>query len=434
MGTKPFALQEVRIRYAGSTYSDAFTALNAAGWVAAGGSPATIKARAVNGPIDVSGLTTPRLEDPSVRTRGRGRGIGITGKQSGSVSLQFFLNSSNAQDDILQLLEYVFGGRQTPTANGVALTSAGVHTTSKIYATGITATLGAAAGMAVLCGTRGDGRGNGEAIPIVTAETDYLELARNTSAAMADGDYVWASHTVYPDMDATQNYFEVALIGDDSTSPDQYNLIGCQATEVSIGQINLEDGEMPVITLTVTPGRYRLEPAATKATISHTAPSGADPVALGIGGFWITDAYSASAQARGYLLGGMMEVAPNIRHVPLQDPQRYNNIGGWRRAPGAATWAFTAYGDEGSPDTPVNDHSDDFASDTHAHQVMMQFGHAADKCSAVAIDKSFLDREPYRTELNEMLAYRYEGHAEERATTTDLIAADVKLHFFHSIP
>jgi len=427
--SKLFAPQELRFRFPGSTYSTTFTAANDASWVSGGGSPVTIKARCINGPVDVTGLTHARVPDPSVRTRGRGRGIGIADRDQGSFTVEMFLNATLASKELLSLLGIAFGGLSEPSTEHYTLDTSGVHTTSKLYASGIEGE--GTAGRAALCGVRGDARGNGEVIPIVGNGTDYIELARTTSAAMQDGDVVWISHTVYPDLDATENYLDVLMIGDDAANPDQYNCVGCAITGVEFASTNLPDGEMPTVKLTITPGRFRLEPAATKATISHAAPLGADPVGWAGGGFWIAPVYS-TAQTRGYLLGGKWECSPDIQRQPLLDPAGYTGIGGWRLQPGVSTWKMTVYGDEGSTD-PIPTYQTDFADSADTgYQTMRQFGNAADACFAVAHDKTFLDREPYRTELNGCLAYGFEGHAEERATTTDLIAGDIKLHFFLS--
>lgn len=431
--SKLFALQELRFRLADTTtYSTTFTAANDAEWVSGGGSPATFKARFVNGPIDVSGLEHSRIPDPSVRTRGRGRAMGILDRDKGSFTVELFLNSTLASNELLSLLEIAMGGIATPSSEHAAA-GGGTHTTSKIYIDGVAA-MGVAAGQAALVGVDGDGRGGGEAVTItnvVNDTADYIELSRTLSVAPNDGDVVWFSHTLYPDLDATPKYCDVLMIGDDATSPDQINCVGCAITGVEFASMNLPDGEMPTVKLTITPGRFRLEPAATKATISHTAGVGANPIGWAAGGFWIAPVFS-TAQTRGYLLGGKWECNPDIQRQPLLNPAGYAGIGGWRMVPGTATWKFLAYGNEGST-VPLPTYSTDFLDSTDTgYQVMRQYGNAADACFAFAFDKTFLDREPFRTDLNGCLAYQYEGHAEERATTTDLIAADIKLHFFHS--
>jgi hypothetical protein len=432
--SKLFAPQELRFRFPGTTYSTTFTAANDATWASGGGSPATIKARFINGPIDVSGLSHERIANPETRTRGRGRNMGIQDRDKGSFSVEFFLNTTLASTELLSLLEIAMGGIATPTTEHAAA-GGGTHTTSKIFIDSV-ATYGVAAGQAALVGVRGDGRGNGEVIPIVTvaadgANPDYIELARTTTTAVADDDVIWFSHTLYPDLDATPKYVDVLMIGDDATSVDQINCVACAITGVEFGQTNLPDGEMPTVKLTFTPGRWRHEPAATKATISHTAGVGANPVGWANGGMWIAPVFS-TAQTRGYLLGGKWECNPDIQRQPLLDPAGYSGIGGWRMTPGTATWKFIAYGNEGST-VPLPTYSTDYLDDADTgYQVMRQFGSAADACFAFAFDKTFLDREPYRTELNGCLAYSFEGHGEERATTTDLIAADFKAHFFHS--
>jgi len=117
--------------------------------------------------------------------------------------------------------------------------------------------------------------------------------------------------------------------------------------------------------------------------------------------------------------------------VPLVDPQCSNQIGGWRKVPGYCKWGFTAYSDEGSPDQPVPELQDEYEAGT-AKQICYQFGNAADACAAICVDTGYVDETLKRTEFNQMTAWQVKGHAEESATTTDLLAADFKIHFFET--
>lgn len=430
--SKSYNLQEVRVRYPGSTATDTFTALNDATWADGGGSPATKKLQHVNKVVDVSSLEYMRLDNPEVRTRMRGMGRGILGQRKGTFTVSFYLNSTAASDDVLDLLEVIFGGRHTPTQDSVALDASGTHTGSVLYAAGIESML--VPGCALLCGVRGDGRGNGEVIPVASESTNSVVLARATKSTMQDGDTVWISHSVYPDEDATQSYLQFALIGKDESGPSQINCVNCMATKVTFENLSHEAGQLPIVTLEISVGDWRHEPAATKTSLSHaTAPAGPLPAMdRSIGGFWFT--LTGSAQVRGYMLGGEVSVDPGIAYVPLSDPSMANAIGGWSKVKGNAKYSIKAYTDRGSPKTPFPDLAPtDFASDTHAFQVLAQYGHAADKCMAIDMPKTYLDKEPMETELNQLLAAMIEGHADETYTASnDLKSADIKIHFFHT--
>jgi hypothetical protein len=430
MTAKAFALQEAKVLFTGTAYSDAiaFTDGDSANWVHDGTD--CFKARMADGVVDLSGLVQPRITDPSARTRLRGRGDGILGRRVGTFTTSHFLNSSTADSFVKTLLGKVLGGVATPTLDFDTL-DAGSHTTTQLNITDVEANTGIAEGHAVLCGDNLDGRGGGEVIPVETVAASALTLSRATAVAMNDSDVIFVSHTVYPDPDIAMQYANWFFIGDDSTSPDQFNCVGCACTGISFSGLNMGADELPIVQLEWSVGDWRYEPAASKGTVAHTTtPKGADPAMdRSIGGLWVTD--SGSAQARGYFLGGQFEIDPDFVTVPLLDPQYANGIGGFAKVPGFAKWGFTAYSDEGSPDQPVPELQDEYEAGT-SKQVCYQFGHAEDACCAISIDKGYVDETLKRTELNSMAAWQVKGHAEEYATTTDLIAGDFKIHFFHS--
>jgi len=428
MGAKAFALHEAKYLFIGTTYSSTYVDADHADFAHDGTD--CFKARFQPEPLDLSGLTYPRLPDPSARTRLRGRAQGILGLRTGGFSISHYLNSSTADDFILTLLGYVLGGSSTPSADS-DIVDAGSSTTV-LEIDGVVAATGVAAGHALLCGVKGDGRGNGEVIGVDSVTADTINLSRATKTAMESADVIWVSHTVYPDPDAAVEIWNMLLTGADAASPDQYNLVGCQSRGLTFGNLGVSDGELPIFTLDIGCGDWRLEPIGSVRAMEHTvAPLGANPaLPKEQGGLWVTD--SSALAARGYFLGGNYTIDPDHTMVPLIDPQHSNQIGGWKKVMGNAKWSWVGYSDEGSPDQPVPDLSTGFETDGHELQLMYQFGNAADSCFAIDISQGLIDEQLKRTELNSCAAWTVSGHAEEGATTTDLLAADFKIHFFHT--
>jgi hypothetical protein len=427
-----FALQEARIRYPGTTFTTTYTAGNHANWTAGK------NLRHVENVVDLSNVSHERVPDPTVQTRARARPVGIKALRTGTFSISFFLSSTDASagstDEIKTLLHKVYGGLSTPTQDTVALDSTGVHTTSRLYASGIEAMC--APGSAVLCGQRGDAKGDGEVHVVVAEGANYIDLATRTKGTMADGDDIWFSHTIYPDLTAAQEYLEFLLIGADSTSPDQLNCIGCAVSNVTLRNLNLGDGDVgPIVELEVQVADHRWEPSGTKATLATGTPDGADPAMdKGQGGFFISDRGAYLDIARGWLMGGGYVLEPDFKVVRKPGSLGVNGIQGWKKNIGSVKWGFTALLDEGADTgsgTPIPNLTDDFGNGT-AKQLIYQWGHAAAACVAVDIQNGFLDELPTRTELEEQAAVMLKGHGHEGATTTELTAADHRIHFFHA--
>lgn len=427
MGAEPFALEEVRVRYPGSTFTTAFTNGDHANWAIG----TATKLRHVDSKIDRSGLVYPHAPNPSVRTRRRGLEKGIKTVRGGTFTISFFLNSATGagNDAIKTLLSKVYGGLSTPTAS-TATVGAG-STTSQIASTGIGAKV--EPGAAVLVGTRGDGRGDGEVRVISAEAANTIDVSIAMKAAPNSGDTIWLGHTVYPDPDAAQEYMEFLLIGKDGTSPNQINCVGCQATSVTLRNLEVADEEVgPVVELEISVGDWRWEPAANKATMSTTdVPSGADPAMdKGEGLFLLSDRGTYTGSARAALLGGAMVIEPDITHVKLKDPGAKNGIGGWVRGVGNVKWGFTPYLDEGD-DKPVPNLTADHDAET-AKQAIYQWGHEKDACVAVDVQNAFIDEIPQEVELEGLAAVSLAGHGDEGSTTTDVLGADHRIHFFHS--
>jgi hypothetical protein len=423
-----FNLQEIRYRNPASFSTD-FTDGDNVLWTNA------ISLRHT-GVVALDGVSHERIEDPTVQKRARARPRGIKMLRTGSFTVQLFLNSSNADDAIADLLELIYGGRSTPSANEYTLDSTGAHTTSRLYASGIDA--GVAKGSAVLCGTRGDGLGDGEVHVVIDSNTNYIDLATTTKGLMVDGNKVWPSHCIYPDYTQTQEPLEFYLIGEDTTGPDQLNCIGCAVSSVSFSNLNLGDEELPIVELEVQIADHRWEPTGSAATLAITAPSGADPAMdKALGGFFCTDRGSpyVAGATRGYLHGGGMTLDPDMRVIRIPGPLGVNGITGWRKAIGSSKFGFQALigeGAESGSGGPIPNLTDDFDNGV-AKQLVYQWGATADAAVAVDLQQAWLDKLPTRLELEEQGAVDIMGHGDEDSGgATELLRADHRIHFFHT--
>ena len=380
--------------------------------------------------VDTSGLEDPRVPNVSVRQRLRGRAGGHRTVQRGSFQLSLWLNCTSSTVGVVKLLNKVYGALVTPGTVTDALDSSGTHTVQRLYASGIESI--AAIGTAIKVGVKGDTRGDGQVRIVTATGTDYVDLSQDLPAAPADADVITYSHTIYPVESAATETLEFLILGEDEN--DQFNCIGCGVTAVEIASLNVGDGELPIITFTIEPGRFRNEPDGSKATLNTTtAATGADPISdEGIALFTLAD-HGASFLGETYtqFCGGKIDVKPNLVHARIPCPTGVNGVGGWRRVAGEAMFSFDALFGEGTED-PMETLTADFTANT-AKQMLYQVGASDDNCVAIDLQRTYLDKRPTSVDADPFKAVHLEGHADEGATTTnDLTRADHRLHFFPS--
>lgn len=421
-------LQEFRVRYVAS-FPAGFTDGNNAAWAV--GTATKIKTNLV---VNLDSIVQPRLRSPETRTRRRANPLGIIGRRTGTLDLLLPFNSDGGtgENAAKEFLEKTLLGISTPTAFSAVLDTGG-HTTSNLISAGIGAKL--APGSAVLCGTRGDLKGNGEVKPVFAEDVNDIDLSMQTLGAMANDDVIWLSHTVFPDEAGTVGYIEVLLIGADGR---QLNAIGCQVSALGVQNLGIMTDEQPALNFTIQPATWRWEgePNGTKATMDKTtAPSGPDPVqSKGVGGFFIGPNGLAATQPRTFLHGGEWTIDPAFGYVPVNSPTGQltdTPITDWIQAVGESKWTMTAIRGIGTPAPET--YSNEFDSGTK-HQVIFQIGAEAGNCVAIELPGTFLDERPRAKELEGQGAVAMSGHGEEFSTGSNsaLQKADIRFHFFHA--
>jgi hypothetical protein len=383
--------------------------------------------------VSLSGLEEARAESREVQTRRRAAPISIIRPQVNAFTTKHALNSDSGTGNqgIWTLLSKIYLGTSSPSAYRATL-GGGTHTISRLYSTGIAAKIGGR-GTAVLCGTRGDGKGDGRVHVVQDEATDYIDLAMDTNAQMVDGDFIWLSYTLFPDETADMQYVEWLFIG---KSGRQLNCIGCQANAVRFSGLNVADGDEPLVEIDWTAAKTRWEPAASEATLSTTdAPHGPDPVATkGEGAMLIGDAgYGTPGQTHGYLETGGWDFDPGLGHTPWKSSLGVNGIGGYKFGIGRSTFGVNVLIDEGSP-APIPQYDTDFQDGTHEKQLVFQHGHIGGACMALEMSKAYFDKRPSDVDIDGFEGVRLEGHADEDNSTgaTAITRADHRIHFFHS--
>lgn len=357
------------------------------------------------------------VDDPTIRSRMYGLGAEIATLRKAAPKFKMFLGvgSSDTTPNVEALmLQTVMGGLASPGAKTGAADAE--STTTKVK----DASTPAAKGTAVLLGTRGDARGNGEVRLISAKDTGDFDLQMATADAVSAADAIVFSHTAYLDENATQLYVDLLHLGKEAV--DQIQMIG------GIGGANITQigaGELPSIEFNLQMADWQIVPADQRATLEQATANqgGKPPISKGQGGFFWGDAASTTRSA---VKAGDISINLGVTFVPIPDPNGINGIGGWQRVVGKPTLEFTMF----MADDYLGLH-DDFTAGT-AKQAIIQFGHTAQGCAAITFPKLYLNKEPRRVGFGALTGVRVSCHAEENYTAgcTDLDASAVAVHWF----
>jgi hypothetical protein len=357
------------------------------------------------------------VDDPTIRSRMYGLGAEIATLRKAAPKFKMFLGvgSSDTTPNVEALmLQAVMGGLASPGAKTGAADAE--STTTKVK----DASTPAAKGTAVLLGTRGDARGNGEVRLISAKDTGDFDLQMATAGAVSAADAIVFSHTAYLDENATQLYVDLLHLGKEAV--DQIQMIG------GIGGANITQvgtGELPSIEFNLQMADWQIVPAAQRATLEPATANhgGKPPMSKGQGGFFWGD---AAATTRSLVKAGDFNINLGVSYVAIPDPNGINGIGGWQRVVGKPTLEFTMF----MADDYLGLH-DDFTAGT-AKQAIIQFGHTAQGCCAITFPKLYLNKEPRRVGFGALTGVRVSCHAEENYTAgcTDLDASAVAVHWF----
>lgn len=413
-------IRELRLKYGTTFNTTAATVASDSSW-----DPGTAtKIRAIDWQDSFEYASEP---DPTLESQMDRHRANIPTLRRGKCSFKTFLEGGSATttaNTIATLLSKFFGGLQSPVTNKTdLLDTAGVHTSIKVYATGVGAMI--APGQAVLIGTRGDAKGNGE-VRLITAEgTDYVDLDMATSGTPADGDAIVYSHTVFLSPSATQSYLDGLVIGQDATTnyPDQKQWVGGMG---SVSFENLGLGELgPQVKFDLEVGDWAHTRASQAALTPASAHVGNGPaIDRGLGGLFIG---LSSATTRGTMRCGGWSIDPGIKYVAIPDPNGVNGIGGFRRVRSdGVKWEFIALREEALGST--HDLYTAFTGGT-ARQLMWQWGHAAQNCVAISMPQCYVDS-IMEAELDGLSAVKVSGHATTGTSGTEILDSAMAIHFF----
>lgn len=406
----PESIREVRALI-GTAAHTAFTAANNAAWAA--GTAYVLPVTS----IDLSKLVHQGIENKTLQRRmyaGPASKAGLSNSEI-SLSLPLGMGSANTTAPFeATLLSAFFGGLASPTAK-TDLCEADC-TATLLKATGH----GMSAGMAVLVGAPGDGRGNGEVRRIASVTTDEITLEMALSAAPNTGDALVYSHTVYLDQSATQSYLDLLVIG--YHAEDQIQALRCMGPVTFSG---LGEGEEPSMSLALQVPQWQEVPAADRDQLEPSVAfsgSGQAPTSKALGGCFFGDAGSTTRAA---IEAADWAVNPGLSFVYRKDPNYENRMGACKRAPGRVTAEITVY-----VDLDYGLHAD-FPST--AKQLTMQFGNTAQACVAITAPKLYLSQKPTRASINNMQGLKLTMHGDEPTVASpavNLFSSALAVHWF----
>lgn len=411
---KPERIREVRL-VGTSTFNTGFQGGNATAWALTNATKMPVQSWE-------SGLQYESKPDETLQTRLHGAPPNVPTLRKGSVKFRTYLPTANSAvggDPISNFMSYVLGGTiATPTARVLT-----VGTGSNATHINFHNAHGMQNGMGYICGSRGDGRGDGEFRPqlsSINANTVVLGMALR--AAPTAGDLFYCGHTLFLDEDQAQIYIDGMAIGQEAEDALQW--IG------SMGTIKISGtgpGDLPSVEFELMAADWREQQGVSLATT--TAPANSrPPVDRHIGGFFIADAATAVTNPvpRSVMKVGDVEIDPGVAYEPIPDPNGVNGIGGWQRMPSSPKLQFTAILSEDMPGLYT-----DWTTPT-AKQAYVQFGHTPQKAFVAEYQKLYLDGAPTRKALGGLAGVAIAMHGEEGDINTsgDLQRSSARFHVF----
>jgi hypothetical protein len=409
----PIKPRELRI-LSGITHNTEFTNAASSSWNVADNT--AIKLKAVS--YDGSGLTQEGLDDETLQSRLFSTPSKVPGLRKGNFSFSTYMTgaySNVTATEELNLLRDAMGGVQNPTTTRSHVAEGGG---SVINVPLSSANSYCVAGQALLCGTKADGRGNGEVKVIHSVDANSIVLGTQLNSALSAGDAIVISSTAFLDEDAGQRYIDSVVVGHGTA--DQQATIGGVPKPTFSG---MTPGELPKIDWEVDVTDWKWIPPNERTSLTPArSPRGGNPAQnKGIGMIQIAD---NGSNARHVFKGAELTVAPNTTYEEIPDLSGVNGIGGFQKQAGTPTFEFTALVDE------------DFGlvadfEDSTAKSLMFQMGHTATKCCAIEMQKAYLDSAPQPTALGNLQGMKIMGHGTESyIASNDLNSAALKVHQF----
>lgn len=374
------------------------------------------KLRAVS--VDTSGLTRPGIDDETLQTRMHSKPAMIAGMRKGTAKVVCYAGGAFANTETppeWNIVHAMCGGANVPS-NRSALADGQVSTTN-VQCTGVGTALGIGRGMAVLIGSRNDGRGGAEVKPINAITADNIEFGVACSAAPAVGDTMVFSTTLYPDEDATQKYVDLLILG--HASADQIQAIG-GAGPFSVSGTAL--GELPKIELSPSMADWEYCASGSRASLQHgVSPHGGSPAfdrAIGLVHIGDKDTNTRVA----YKVADF-SFNPGLEYAEQPSPSGVNGLEGHQHMPGVPTMEMTII--TGEDDGVLSDFPDTEKT------VMVQYGHEATKCIAFELQSAYLDELPQRVEVGSLSGWRLKFHGtEDYVSGANCQSAAWRIHIF----
>jgi len=413
----PSSIREFRFRV-GTTFNTTHAnAANATHW----GANATDVTKMRLVAFDDTGLVQDGLASEELITRLYGRPAPYPGLRVGSMKFSAYLcgAESNVDDSPeATLLSKMMGGIQAPTNARSAVVGASAEMTSVNAALGSANTY-CSAGMGVLVGVKGDGRGAGEVKIVSSVDSEAIQFTSVCSGTPIATDALVFSTTIYLDQTATQNYFDTLAIG--HATDDQRQTIGGAGT---FGISGTGPGELPKIDVDLTVADHQYAPTGSRSSLAHgTDPDGNDPAHdRAIGMFQLGDTDSTT---RAVYAGGDFAVSPNVTVEGHPDLNGVNGIGGFQAMPGAPTLEATLLMDEDTEGL-VSDFED-----RTDKSVVLQYGHTATKCAAVEMPLCHLTALPVPATINNLSGVKISLEAQDDYTSDgELQSSPLRIHLF----
>lgn len=406
----PDSIRELRALIRTSR-NKAYTAASAAGWAAGTAHVLPITS------VDLTKLVHQGIESKALQRRLYESDASKAGLSASELSFSIPLGMGSANTTApfeATLLAAFFGGLASPTAK-TDLCEADC-TTTVLNATGH----GMSAGMAVLVGAPGDGRGGGEVRRIASVDTNTITLEMALAGAPSTGDALVYSHTVYLDQSATQNYLDILGIG--FHAEDQFQCLGCMGPVTLSG---LAEGEEPTMNFNLTVPQWQEVPVGERDQLEPSvafAGSGQAPTSKATGAFFLGDWGSTTRAA---VESADWSIDPGLKFEYRKDANYENRMGACKRVPGRVTAGITVYAD-----LDFGLHAD-FPST--AKQLLWQFGNTAQACVAITMPRALLTSKPARKAINNMSGLSLALHGKEptvAATPANLYSSAIAVHWF----
>ena len=378
--------------------------------------------------FDASGLKETPIESAVLQVEKFANPARIPGPKQGSLKIGMYLGKGSATvtpPTEATLLSKIFGGIASPSTNKTDLADdAGTHSVDTTYITGVEGFV--VAGQAVLLGARGDGRGGGQVRRIASVNTNYITFDLAIPVAQQDGDAVVFSHTVYPDPDQAQEYFDWLAIGDGTYN--QMQGIGCMGP-VTINGLGI--GEIPGFEVELNCGSWRWVTPPSDAIDTSAAFNGSVAPTVHEGLFLAANNGSATYNAAQKMSIGELTIDPGITFESKEGLNGVNGIDGFERTMckpvvgGTILWTDAM----SRSNATYNILNDDYQNST-AKNIIIQFGHTAGNCVAIIIPKAYLTDGATPKALNNLAGIEVNFEGTVTGGSGDLLNAPITINWF----